>query len=225
MRSDDGDTVLRRVSVVGNTGSGKSTLARELARRLGVPHVELDAIRHQPGWEQMPDDRFLAAVDGVTGGPGWVVDGNYVRVVMLGPVWARADTVVWLDLPRRGVMPQLVRRTLRRVLTRQALWNGNSEPFSNLWSLDPERSVVAGAWTRHRVHRERYGRAIADPRWAHLRFVRLRSHAEAHAWLTNDEALINAGKSLPGGRVGRLVEIVAAKEQEEEEQEETARQG
>jgi len=41
--------------------------------------------------------------------------------------------------------------------------------------------------------------------------------AQAHAWLTNDEALINAGKPLPTGRVGRLVEIVAAKEQEEEE--------
>jgi uncharacterized membrane protein YkvA (DUF1232 family) len=47
--------------------------------------------------------------------------------------------------------------------------------------------------------------------------------AEAHAWITNDEALINAGKPLPGGRVGRLVEIVAAKEREEEEQEEAAR--
>lgn len=41
--------------------------------------------------------------------------------------------------------------------------------------------------------------------------------AQAHAWLTNDEALINAGKPLPTGRVGRLVEIVVAKEAEEEE--------
>jgi hypothetical protein len=42
--------------------------------------------------------------------------------------------------------------------------------------------------------------------------------AEAQAWLSNDEALINTGRPLPTGRVGQLVEIIAAKEQEEEEQ-------
>jgi hypothetical protein len=46
--------------------------------------------------------------------------------------------------------------------------------------------------------------------------------AEAHAWLDNDELLINAGKHLPSGRVGRLVEIIAAKEREEEQQQEAA---
>jgi hypothetical protein len=47
--------------------------------------------------------------------------------------------------------------------------------------------------------------------------------AEAHAWLANDEPLMNAGRPLPGGRVARLVDIVAAIS-EEEEQEEIARQ-
>jgi hypothetical protein len=47
--------------------------------------------------------------------------------------------------------------------------------------------------------------------------------AEAHAWLANDEPLMNAGRSLPRGRVARLVDIVAAIE--EEDQEEVARQG
>jgi hypothetical protein len=38
--------------------------------------------------------------------------------------------------------------------------------------------------------------------------------AQAQAWLCNDEALINAGKPLPAGRVGELVAIVAAIEDE-----------
>ena len=44
-----------RVAVVGNSGSGKSTLARELAVRLGVKCIELDAIHHLPDWT--PIDR------------------------------------------------------------------------------------------------------------------------------------------------------------------------
>jgi hypothetical protein len=33
--------------------------------------------------------------------------------------------------------------------------------------------------------------------------------AEMNAWLSNDEALINIGRPLPTGRVGRLIEIAA----------------
>jgi hypothetical protein len=52
----------------------------------------------------------------------------------------------------------------------------------------------------------------------------LQELAEAQAWLTNDEALINAGKHLPGGRVGQLVEIIAADELDVEQEQETAKQ-
>jgi hypothetical protein len=37
--------------------------------------------------------------------------------------------------------------------------------------------------------------------------------AEAQAWVANDEALINAGRPLPTGRVSRLVEILSANEE------------
>ncbi len=49
--------------------------------------------------------------------------------------------------------------------------------------------------------------------------------AEAHAWTTNDEALINAGRPLPTGRVARVVEIIHPKLREEEQLDEDARQG
>lgn len=91
---------MKRVSVVGNAGSGKSRLASELAHVLKVQHVELDAIHHLPNWEPIDPDEFLHAVGAIAATDEWVIDGNYRTVVVDSPVWERADTVVWLDLPR-----------------------------------------------------------------------------------------------------------------------------
>jgi|SRR5438105_4840170 len=41
-----------KIAVLGTSGSGKTTVARELARGLGLPHVELDALFHGPGWTE-----------------------------------------------------------------------------------------------------------------------------------------------------------------------------
>lgn len=158
-------------------------LARALAQRLAAPCIELDAFMHQPNWQPLSDEEFLREVDRATAGPVWVVDGNYRRFVIEGPVWKRADTVVWLDLPRRTVMRQVITRTIRRAVTRERLWNGNREPLSNFTSLNPEASVIAWAWVKHEEFVERYAEAMADPAWRHLRFVRLRSHAEAKRWM------------------------------------------
>jgi adenylate kinase family enzyme len=92
---------VRRVSVVGVSGSGKTTVARELAARLSVPHVELDAIYHQPDWAGLPAEEFWSRVAGIASGQGWVIDGNYSAVQPL--VWQYADTVIWLDPPRPRV--------------------------------------------------------------------------------------------------------------------------
>jgi adenylate kinase family enzyme len=171
------------VSVVGNSGSGKSRLAARIAGRLDVPYVELDAIHHLPDWEEMPPDEFVARVSAVAATDAWVIDGNYREVVVDGPVWQRADTVVWLDLPRRTVMRQVTARTVRRLVSREELWNGNREPLRNLWSWDPYKSIIRWSWTRHATYRERFGSAMVSPRFAHLDFVRLGSRTEVEGWL------------------------------------------
>ena len=43
--------------------------------------------------------------------------------------------------------------------------------------------------------------------------------AEAQAWISNDEPLMNAGKPLPSGRVGELVEILEELEFDEDDEE------
>ncbi len=175
---------VRRVSVVGNSGSGKTTLARSLADRLGVAHVELDALFHGPSWTQPEPEvfrrRVADALDAAT--DGWVACGNY-SAVREPVVWPRADTVVFLDLPKAVVMRQVVGRTLRRVVRRQELWNGNREPWRNLYDWDPEQNIIRWAWVRHDLYRERYLGAVDDPAHAHLDFVILRSRGDVDAFL------------------------------------------
>ena len=103
----------------------------------------------------------------------WVIDGNYSTVRDI--VWARADTVIFLDLPRRTVMRRVFGRTLRRVAGRVELWNGNRERWRNFFTLDQEESVIVWAWQTHARNRARIAAAMADPAFAHLRFVRLTS--------------------------------------------------
>ena len=172
---------MRRVSVVGTSGAGKSTLAAELARRLGAPCVELDSVYHQAGWVPLPAAEYRARVAEAAAGECWVIDGNYSAVRDI--VWARADTVVWLDLPRRTVMRRIIWRTLRRVAGRIELWNGNRERWRNFFTVDPQESVIMWAWTRHATYRARYEAAAADPANAHLRFVRLRRPAAVREFL------------------------------------------
>jgi adenylate kinase family enzyme len=176
---------MRRVSVVGNSGSGKTTTALALGTILGLPVLELDGIYHQPGWRPLDDEDFRARVDRFTSGDRWIVDGNYTSNGVASIVWPRADTVVWLDTSRSVVIRRVVARTLLRVLTRQDLWNGNREPWTNLWHPRPERNVIVWAWTRHPMVRERYTGAAADGTWAHLTVHRLRSQAEVDSWLAS----------------------------------------
>lgn len=173
---------VQRVAVVGNSGSGKTTAARRLAAVRGLPHVELDGIHHQANWTPLPTAEFRARVAAALPADGaWIVDGNYSEVRDI--VWGRADTLVWLDLPRHVVVPRIVWRSLRRAALREELWNGNRERFGNLVKLDREENIILWSLTQHGTYRERYARVPADPTWGHLRFVRLRSRAAVEAWL------------------------------------------
>ncbi len=164
---------------MGSSGSGKTTLAQRLARVLDIPHLELDSVHHLANWEPIETGLFRSTVADFTAGDRWVVDGNYSKVRDI--VWGRADTVIFLDLPRWKVMARLVPRTLRRMITREELWNGNRERLSFLMSRNPEENLLVWSWTRHSLQVERFEAAIVDPEWEHLTFRRLRKRREVEA--------------------------------------------
>ena len=98
---------VRKVAIVASaSGNGKTTLGRELARRLDVPFVEMDALVHGPNWVETPDDELRAQVEPLVAADGWVIDGTY-RSKLGDLVLDHADLVVWLDLPIRVWLPRL----------------------------------------------------------------------------------------------------------------------
>lgn len=167
----------RRINVVGTSSVGKTSLAAALAELLGVPHVELDALHWEPNWTEAPTAVLRDRVRDAIAGDAWVVDGNYALVRDL--VWARAEAVVWLDLPLRTVLWRYLRRTTRRVAGREVLWSGNRERLStHLFSRD---SLLWWILTTYRRRRREYPPLLsARP---DLIAVRLRSARAADRWL------------------------------------------
>ena len=111
---------------------------------------------------------------------------------------ARADTVIWLDLPRRTVMRRIIWRTLRRIAGRTELWNGNRERWRNFFTLDKEESVIVWAWQTHAANRRKYEAATADPGNSHLRFVRLTNPAAVRRFLRSASPSPASGSPASG---------------------------
>jgi len=166
----------RRIAIAGAPGAGKTTLAGRLSPLVDAPAVELDALAHGPGWTMRPE--FAADVDAFTAGAGWITEWQFDEARPV--IAARADTLIWLDLPTRVIMTRLVRRIVASRRSREVLWAGNTE--APLWKVlvDPNHMIRWG----HRSIRLVREQVTAAPReYPHLRVVRLRSQADTDAFV------------------------------------------
>lgn len=162
---------MERIRVVGCSGSGKTTTAAAMAARLGVPHLELDAVHWMPGWSPRDADDFRRLVAEFASRPAWVIDRNYSARTE-GLLDDRTDTFVWLDLPRWRVVSAVLHRTIRRSVRGEELWDtGNRERLSSLLSTDPMENLLLWAWTSHDRLARRYGEAqrVGPHQWVRLR--------------------------------------------------------
>lgn len=171
----------QKIVVVGTTSSGKSTLAMALSERLGLAFVELDALHWQANWTPANLQDFRANVDTATRGEGWVVAGNYHVVRDL--IWPRAQAVIWLDYSLPVVFWRLLRRTIRRGLTQEELWNGNREKFwwhLKLWS---DESLFHWLFKTYWRRKREIPLLLQQPEHEHLALIHFTSPREAEAWL------------------------------------------
>jgi hypothetical protein len=164
----------QRIAVIGCSGSGKSTLAALLAKKLALPFVPTDAAFWAADWRPIQMESLRDWLDEQTSAPAWVTDGNFdpLRDIL----WARADLVVWLDLP--------LATTLWRVASRNIVWWWNGTPVwggkrmtpSNIWN--GTRHAAKSHDTKHRTYPKML--AALPPS---VTVVRIQSPQQLSAWL------------------------------------------
>ena len=120
---------MRRVMIIGQPGSGKSTFARKLGGLIHLPVYHIDHIHWESGWVERPGpekDRLCAEIHGKD---RWIFEGG--RSSTWPERLARADTLIWLDVPLPIRFARVIWRTIRHWgRNRPDLPDGCPEHFS-----------------------------------------------------------------------------------------------
>jgi adenylate kinase family enzyme len=171
----------KKLVVIGTTGSGKSTMAEQLANKLGLDFIELDALNWGPDWTPAGDELLRARAEDATRAPGWVVAGNYSAT---RPVtWSRAEAVIWLDYSLWVIFWRLLRRTWRRIVYKEELWNGNRESISTQLKLWSEDSLFHWLFKSYWRRKKEYPHLFTQPEFSHLKIIHFKTPHAAKLWL------------------------------------------
>ncbi|MEO1235120.1 MAG: hypothetical protein AAFZ18_40155 [Myxococcota bacterium] len=123
--------------------------------------LQLDAVRHAGGWDSIDDEELARKVrDWLDAHPdGWVCDGNYSAV--REQVVARAEGLVFLDLPLRITLPRLVVRSFDRSWSGRPVYGPGSARESFRMLFGSQSILLYALTTFHRKRRQRRGWAEA----------------------------------------------------------------
>ncbi len=177
-----------KVWITGPPGAGKSWLARELSVRLGIPTHDLDSAYWRTGWMVASGSEFDEEVSRIVDPDEWIVDGFYPRATK--SLTDRADVLIWLDPPAGLCIRRVIRRSLRRILSREELWAGNRESWNTLLG---RRSMLLWAWTSRRAVRQTLSAAAAEIEGRGARTIRVDSPVELE-WIQAQLIIIRGGE-------------------------------
>ena len=183
----DSKSFSHRIAIIGNSGAGKSTLARAVSARLAHSPCRTGCAELAPRMDRAAPERSGAVVAhgsrGVSSGEAWITDGNYSKGAQ-PHILPRATDVVWLDYPRRILLPRvdptLVRsgRSRKRGTLAGHRQSGRVQSLAEPGASDP--LDVGHLRQRHGASRQAL---FASDTLAHARRHRFRHPSEADAWL------------------------------------------
>ena len=171
---------ISRINIIGTSGSGKSTFSKALAGALNYPYVEMDQLYWQPGWQGTPDETFFPKLEAALQTDYWVLDGNYTRTASIK--WKQVQMVIWLDYPFYIVFMRMIKRVLRRAITREEIWPGTGNRESLMMALGKD-SIIRWMLKTYKTNKDQYEAAMSDPGLKDSVFIRLENPKQAEQFL------------------------------------------
>lgn len=129
--------------------------------------------------------------------PRWVIDGNYTAARDI--IWRRSSAIVWLDYSFARVFSRVLRRTARRIITRERLYGGNRETVRSAF-FDSDGIpwwVIRTYGKRRRDFPELFRR----PEYAHAAVIHLNRPAATEAFLAEAGARSEPGSAAVSAHV------------------------
>jgi len=118
-----------RIAIIGCAGSGKTTLSLLLGKKLGLPVHHLDQYYWLPNWQHPDKQEYIKKHDQLLAHDKWIIDGNHM--LTMPQRLARAQAIIFLDLPTRTLLYRIFKRWLcNRFTRRKDLPNGCTEQLN-----------------------------------------------------------------------------------------------
>jgi len=172
----------KKLIIIGTTCTGKSTLGKKLEEITKVKWYDLDDFYWLPNWVEKDAAEMIADVKTtILTKDRWIISGNY-NSKMKDVIWPEADTIIWLDYTITTIIFRWIKRTIRRVFTREKVCNGNIETFYMAflnWDNNLLRWIFKTYWKR----KEKYSNWNKN-QFSRLNWIVLKSQKEYNLWLT-----------------------------------------
>ena len=130
---------MKKVAVFGNAEARKSTLAKHLAELTRLPLYPLDIIQFRAGGVKVWHEEYLRMHADLLCQDEWIIDG-YGSVASAWERFARADTLVYVDLPLITHHWRVTKRLIKGLFKdpegwpeNSPLWSSTMDSYKVLW--------------------------------------------------------------------------------------------
>ncbi|HAB8659053.1 TPA_asm: AAA family ATPase [Listeria monocytogenes] len=110
-----------KIRIIGSVGSGKTTLAKKLSEWQQIDYFETDRIvwKREETEVRRTDNEKITVLNKILQQENWIIEGVHLEAWVDESI-NQADVVIFLDLPKKQIRSQIIKRQIKQLLRLEA---------------------------------------------------------------------------------------------------------